>query len=122
MMKAKDIWDEQEEHKLYKLAAMKPILSQIEGKVRQQAIANANAPYILFEVPSFVFGYPLFNFKDAVKYLLDSLLSAGFWVWNVEEKYLLISWLKPVKTRDLGKPMLVTNYRPMAYNPEFLNT
>ena len=120
-MKAREIWDEQEEHKLYKLGAMKPILSQIEGKVRQQAIANSNAPYILFEVPSFVFGYPLFNFKDAIKYLLDELLKAGFWVWNVEEKYLLISWLKPVKSRDLGKPILTTNYRPQAYNPEFFN-
>ena len=122
MMKAREIWDEQEEHKLYKLAAMKPILSQIEGKVRQQAITNSNAPYILFEVPSFVFGYPLFNYKDAIKYLMDELLKAGFWVWNVEEKYLLISWLKPVKSRDLGKPILTTNYRPQAYNPEFFNS
>jgi hypothetical protein len=121
-MKAREVWDEQEERKLYKLAAMKPILSQIEGKVRQQAIANANAPYILFEVPSFVFGYPLFNFNDAIKFLMDNLLGAGFWVWHVEEKYLLISWLKPIKTKDLGKPMLVTNYRPMAYNPEFFNS
>ena len=121
MMKAREVWDEQEERKLYKLAAMKPILSQIEGKVRQQAIANGNAPYILFEVPSFVFGYPLFNFKDAIKYLMDNLLAAGFWVWNVEEKYLLISWLKPIKTKDLGKPMLVTNYRPMAYDSIFMH-
>ena len=90
-MKAREIWDQQEEHKLYKLAAMKPILTQIEAKVRQQAIMNSNAPYILFEVPSFVFGYPLFNFKDAITYLVDELLKAGFWVWNVEEKYLLIS-------------------------------
>jgi len=120
MMKAREIWDEQEEHKLYKMAAMKPILSQIEGKVRQQAIMNSNAPYILFEVPSFVFGYPLFNHKDAINYLLNELIKAGFWVWNVEEKYLLISWLKPIKTRDLGKPILTTNYRPQVYDSVFL--
>ena len=122
MIRARDVWDQQEEHKIYKLSAMKSILAQIEGKVREQAIRNSNAPYILFEVPSFVFGYPLFNFKDAVNYLLNELLKAGFWVWNVEEKYLLISWLRPVKTRDLGKTILTTNYRPQAYNPEFFNT
>jgi hypothetical protein len=122
MIRARDVWDEQEEHKIYKLSAMKSILAQIEGKVREQAIRNSNAPYILFEVPSFVFGYPLFNFKDAVNYLLNELLKAGFWVWNVEEKYLLISWLRPVKTRDLGKTILTTNYRPQAYNPEFFNS
>ena len=120
MMKAREIWDEQEEHKLYKMTAMKPILSQIEVKVRQQAIMNGNAPYILFEVPSFVFGYPLFNHKDAINYLLNELIKAGFWVWNVEEKYLLISWLKPVKSRDLGKPILTTNYRPLVYDSVFL--
>ena len=115
-MKAREVWDEQEERRLYKMGAMKPILAQIEGKVREQAIRNANAPYILFEVPSFVFGYPLFNFKDAINYLLGELLKAGFLVWNVDEKYLLISWLEPIKTRDLGKPMLVTNYRPQVYD------
>jgi hypothetical protein len=120
MMKAREVWDAQEESRLYKMSAMKPVLAQIEGKVRQQAIANVNAPYILFEVPSFVFGYPLFNYKDAVDYIMNELLKAGFWVWNVDEKYLLISWLKPVKTRDLGKPMLVTNYRPQAYDGAFL--
>jgi hypothetical protein len=122
MIRARDVWDEQEEHKIYKLSAMKSILAQIEGKIREQAIRNSNAPYILFEVPSFVFGYPLFNFKDAVNYLLNELLKAGFWVWNVEEKYLFISWLRPVKTRDLGKTILTTNYRPQAYNPEFFNS
>lgn len=121
MMRARDVWDEQEEHKLNKMAAMKPIIAQIEGKVRQQAIANSNAPYILFEVPSFVFGYPLFNHKDAINYLLNELLKAGFWVWNVEEKYLLISWLRPVKSKDLGKSILTTNYRPQVYDPNFMN-
>ena len=120
MMKAREVWDEQEEHRLYKMAAMKPVLAQIEGKVRQQAIVNANAPYILFEVPSFVFGYPLFNYADAIKYLTDELLKAGFWVWHVEEKYLFISWLKPVRVRDAGKSILTTNYRPQIYDTTFL--
>lgn len=120
MMRARDVWEEQEEHKQNKMAAMKPIISQIEQKVRQQAIANSNAPYILFEVPSFVFGYPLFNHKDAINYLLNELLKSGFWVWNVEEKYLFISWIKPIKSRDLGKSILTTNYRPQVYDPNFL--
>ena len=50
MLRARDVWDEQEEHKLNKMAAMRPIIAQIEGKIRQQAIANSNAPYILTEV------------------------------------------------------------------------
>jgi hypothetical protein len=120
MMRARDVWDEQEEHKLARMAAMKPVLAQIEGKIRKQAIIGPNAPYILYEVPSFVFGYPLFNFKDAIEYLKTELIRNGFWAWDVEEKYLFISWLKPVKTKDLGKPLLVTNYRPQVYDPSFI--
>jgi hypothetical protein len=119
-MRANDVRDEQEEHRLSRMAAMKPVLAQIEGKIRQQSIVGPNAPYILFEVPSFVFGYPLYNFKDAIEYLKNELIRAGFWAWDVEEKYLFISWIKPVKTRDLGKQMLVTNYRPQVYDPTFM--
>jgi hypothetical protein len=35
----------------------------------------------------------------------------------IENNSLFISWLKPVKTRDLGKPILTTNYRPQVYDP-----
>lgn len=120
MLRAREVWDEQEERKVYKMGAMRPVMAQIEQKIRQQAITNTNAPYILFEVPSFVFGYPLFNFKDAVEFLMGELFKAGYWVWNVEEKYLFISWMKPVKSRDMGKPILTTNYRPAIYDPHFL--
>jgi hypothetical protein len=120
MMRAREVWEDQEERRLYKLSAMRPVMAQIEGKIRQQSIANADAPYILFEVPEFVFGYPLYDLKSAIQYLMNELLKAGYWVWNVEEKYLLISWLKPIKTKDLGKPILVTNYRPQVYDPTFL--
>ena len=58
--------------------------------------------------------------KEAIEFLYREFSTAGYWVWVVEAKYLVISWLKPVKTRDLGKPILATNYRPMAYDPSSL--
>ena len=119
-MRARDVWDEQEERKNNRMAAMIPVISQIEAKIRQQAIHNSRAPYILYEVPTFVFGYPLYALKEAMEYLVTEFARAGYWVWIVDEKYLFISWMKPVKTRDLGKPILATNYRPMPYSPEYL--
>jgi hypothetical protein len=117
MLKARDIWDEQEDRKQNRMAAMGPVINQIQAKIRQQAIHNSNAPYIVFEVPTYVFGYPLFTLAEALEYLTSSFAKAGYWVWVVEAKYLFISWLKPVKTRDLGKPILATNYRPQVYDP-----
>jgi hypothetical protein len=120
MLKARDIWDEQEQRRSNRMAAMGPVIEQIQAKVKQQAIHNTNAPYILYEVPTYVFGYPLFSLKEAVQFLVSEFASAGYWVWVVDEKLLFISWLKPVKTRDVGKPILATNYRPMVYDPSTL--
>jgi hypothetical protein len=117
MLRARDVWDEQEDRKANRMAAMNPVIETIQSKIRQQAIHNSNAPYILYEVPSFVFGYPLYSLKEAKEYLVSEFARAGYWIWVVDEKYLFISWIKPVKTRDLGKPMLATNYRPQVYDP-----
>lgn len=120
MLRARDVWDEQEERKSNRMAAMGPVIAQIQAKIRQQAIHNSNAPYILYEVPTYVFGYPLFSLKEAIEFLTTEFAKAGYWVWVVDTKYLFISWLKPVKTRDLGKPILATNYRPLVYDPSTL--
>jgi hypothetical protein len=117
MLRARDVWDEQEERRLNRMAAMVPIITQIQAKIRQQSAHNSNAPYIVYEVPGFVFGYPLFTLKEAVDFLVGEFSKAGYWVWVVETKYLLLSWLKPVKTKDIGKPILATNYRPQVYDP-----
>jgi hypothetical protein len=117
MLRARDVWDEQEERRANRMAAMVPIISQIQSKIRQQATHNANAPYIVYEVPGFVFGYPLFTLKEAMDFLVGEFSKAGYWVWVVENKYLMLSWLKPIKTRDMGKPILATNYRPQVYDP-----
>jgi len=117
MLKAREVWDEQESRRENRMAAMGPVINQIQAKIRTQAIHNSNAPYIVFEVPTYVFGYPLFSLAEAMEFLVKSFSQAGYWVWIVENKYLMISWLKPVKTRDAGRPILATNYRPQVYDP-----
>jgi hypothetical protein len=102
------------------MAAMTPVMAQIQAKIRTHAAHHSNAPYIVYEVPTYVFGYPLFSLAEALEYLTQTLSKAGYWVWIVETKFLMISWLKPVKTKDLGKPILATNYRPMVYDPSNL--
>ena len=120
MLKASDVWQEQEQRRSNRMAAMIPVVAQIQAKIKTQSIHNTNSPYIIFEVPTYVFGYPLYSLKEAFDYLIAEYSKAGYWVWIVEENFLLISWLKPVKTRDLGKPILATNYRPQVYDPATL--
>jgi hypothetical protein len=117
MLKAREVWNQQESRRLNRMAAMSPVMIQIQAKIKQQAIHNTNAPYIIYEVPTFVFGYPLYSLAEALEFLVKEYSTSGYWVWVVEQKYLLISWIKPIKTRDAGRPILATNYRPQVYDP-----
>ena len=116
MIRATDVLQEQQQRRENRMAAMTPVIAQIQAKIRQQAIHNANAPYILYDVPTYVFGYPLFSLKEALEFLVTEFSKAGYWIWIVDGKYLFISWMKAVKSRD-GKPILTTNYRPQVYDP-----
>lgn len=118
MLKAKEVWEEQEARKEQRMAAMRPVLSQLYAKIRRQAIHAPNAPYVVFEIPSYVFGYPLYQLSEAKEYLIQTLQTSGFLVWVVDEKYLFISWVKtPTGKNNAYRPPLVTNYRPMPYDP-----
>jgi hypothetical protein len=116
MLKARDVWDEQEARKEQRMSAMRPVLAQLYAKVRQQAIHAPNAPYVVFEIPTYVFGYPLFQLSEAREYLTNTLTASGYLVWVVDEKYLFLSWMKTSKSASY-RPQLTTNYRPNVYDP-----
>lgn len=123
MLRARDVWDEQEARKEQRMAAMRPVLAQLYAKVRRQAIHSPNAPYVVFEIPSYVFGYPIFQLSEAREYLLHTLQTSGYLVWVIDEKYLLISWMKQSGGKNSNyRPPLVTNYRPQVYNPTDLGS
>ena len=105
------------------MSAMRPVLAQIHAKIRKQAIHSPNAPYVVTEIPEFVFGYPLYQLAEAREYLLKTLQASGFQVWPVNEKYLLVSWVKTVnRTNGNYRPPLITNYRPQVYDPVALGS
>ena len=87
MLKAREVWNEQEQRRLNRMAAMTPVMSQIQAKIKQQAIHNTNAPYIVYEVPTYVFGYPLFKLSEALEFLTKEYSAAGYWVWVVDAKF-----------------------------------
>ena len=123
MLKAKEVWEEQESRKEQRMAAMRPVLAQLHAKIRKQAIHAPNAPYVVFEIPTYVFGYPLYQLTEAREYLTRTLEGSGFLVWTVDEKYLLVSWVKtPGSKTNSYRPPLITNYRPQVYDPVTLGS
>jgi hypothetical protein len=123
MLKARDVWDEQEARREKRMSAMRPVLAQLYAKVRKQAIHAPNAPYVLFEIPTYVFGYPLYPLREAREYLMTTLQASGYLVWPVDEIFLLVSWAKTSGTRaGTYRPPIVTNYRPNVYDPTSLGS
>ena len=120
MLKARDVIQEQENQRERRMSAMRPVLAQIYAQIKKQAIHSPDAPYLVFEVPKFVFGYPLFKLTEAREFLLTTLTESGFNVWPVNNDYLLISWSKQQMNR--GRPSLLTNYRPQVYDPVALGS
>ena len=123
MLKAREVWDEQETRREQRMAAMRPVLAQLYAKIRKHAIHSPNAPYVVFEIPSYVFGYPLYQLSEAREYLLKTLQTSGYLVWVVDEKYLFVSWMKTTGNKQNSyRPPLVTNYRPQVYDPTSLGS
>ena len=120
MLKARDVLQEQENQRERRMSAMRPVLAQIYSQIKRQAIHSSDASYIVFEIPKFVFGYPLFKLTEARDYLLETLSQSGFGVWPVNNDYLLITWAKQQMNR--GRPSLLTNYRPQVYDPVALGS
>lgn len=120
MLKARDVLQEQENQRERRMSAMRPVLAQIYAQIKKQAIHASDAPYIVFEIPKFVFGYPLFKLTEAREYLLATLSESGFAVWPVNNDYILITWAKQQMNR--GRPSLLTNYRPQVYDPVALGS
>lgn len=120
MLKARDVWDEQEARKEQRMAAMRPVLAQLYGKIRRQAIHSPNAPYVLFDIPEYVFGYPLYQMSEARDYLMKTLQTSGYLVWIVDAKYMFVSWVKTPSTSTKPRSQLTTNYRPMPYDSMYM--
>lgn len=124
MLKAREVWDEQESRREQRMAAMRPVLAQLYGRIRRHAISVPDSPYVVFEIPPYVFGYPLYQLAEARDYLTKTLRESGFLVWVVDEKYLLVSWVKTTQSKSNNnyRPPLITNYRPMTYDPTQLGS
>ena len=123
MLRAKDLWKQEDERKTTKMQAMKPVMSNLFGQIKTHAALNPTSPYFAFDVPSFVFGYPLYDHEEATAFVRDVLVEQGFQVWIAGTCTLVISWLKPTasKTTAFRPPPVVPDYRPQVYDPAAMN-
>jgi len=123
MLKAKDLWKQADEQHLIKMNAMKPVLCNLFNQLKNHAARNPEAPYFVFDVPSYVFGYPLYDHQQAVKYVKETLEEQGFQVWISGVSTLVISWIKPTNKEKTTRFVLPQgpSYRPFVYDDSMMN-
>jgi hypothetical protein len=116
MLKAGDLWKQVEQQNTIKMNAMKPVLANLFAQLKTHVAVNPESPVFAFDVPSFVFGYPLFDHRQAIQYCKEILEERGFQVW-VANSTLVISWIKPMKqqSRSIVPQHSGPSYRPFVY-------
>jgi len=119
MLQAKELWKAEEERKAYRMRAMRPVLANLFQSIKLHAQQNPESPYMAFDVPSFVFGYPLYDHAEAVRYVQETLEENGYQVWLAPPSILVISWMKPAKPAAKtaqAPPKPGPDYRPFVYD------
>jgi hypothetical protein len=117
MLQAKELWKQSDERKAHRMRAMRPVLANLFGTLKVHARTNPDSPYFAFDVPSFVFGYPLYDHNEAVEYIYETLVENGFQVWKTPPAVLFISWMKPAaKVVGPRPPKPGPDYRPFVYD------
>ena len=118
MLQARELWKAEEERKSHRMRAMRPVLAGLFADLQRHSQLNPESPMMAFNVPSFVFGYPLYDHNEAIVYVKETLEEQGFKVWVAPPATLMISWMKPVKqTRETPKPPKPgPDYRPFVYD------
>jgi hypothetical protein len=76
-----------------------------------------NVKYCFFQVPSYIYGIPLYDFKQCILYLVTALNKNGFEIKYTHPNLLYISWLGR-SNKDSADRQLITNRPPEnTYNP-----
>lgn len=81
----------QEERRERKREIFKEVYSRVEQKINNYASMGSQACY--YEIPNFLFGFPLLNVAEVMEYVLARLNKVGFIAFQIENtNYIYISW------------------------------
>ena len=90
MVKAQDLINAQKERENIKYKTFAKIYSNIEKKIKLASSSNYYQVY--YDIPEFVIGFPLYNFKECKKNIIRQLILNEFDVEEYSQTILLIKW------------------------------
>lgn len=87
------------------------ILKNCDTRIRQQIVHNEVC--MVFRIPSFMPGYPLYSHSEAVDYIYKKLIRQGFYVRMVDAETIYISWI-PKKKKKVKKKSILDEIKEKA--------
>ncbi len=102
------------------------ILKKCHNRIKLVAKLNNDICFCFYIVPNYIYGIPLYNFNECMKYVVTSLVKNGFDVKYTHPNLLYISWLNKSNPKSIENTKINTptnqkrdsNYRPInSYKP-----
>jgi hypothetical protein len=90
MVNAKDLIKEQKKKEKSKYKIFKNVYSSIETKIT--LASQTGYYYTWYEIPEFLLGFPLYNYRECNKYIIDKLKENNFIIEEYPGNLLLITW------------------------------
>ena len=89
-LKISDLYSTINEKNLKRLEVYDSVLVKCHKRIMYNS--KLEKTYCFYQIPEFIFGVPLYNPQEMVKYVINSLENNGFNLMYVDPNWLFISW------------------------------
>lgn len=111
----------QEARKNRELEVYKNIFEKVQYKIYIFAANGSKA--CIYEIPSFIFGFPLIDIPKTMEYIIGRLNNQGFVAFQVSAQEIYINWdLSAQKRKELRQKERETSKISLSENDELTNT
>jgi len=93
------------EEKTLKESSKNDIFKIVLNKIIQKIIytnRHTEQTYIIFEIPQILIGYPQYDMKSCLLFIMNKLNENGYLVYFVYPFYLYINWRSTYKTKQMN--------------------
>ena len=121
MIKINELYDQQDKNNKRKESIYNEVLTKCHHRIKLTAKNYPDNCYCYYTIPKIIYGIPLYNLEECLRYIMNKLIENGFKVYYTHPNLLYITWFKEETKSITNKPenkMLFKNYKSIEdYKP-----
>jgi hypothetical protein len=94
MINISELYNQQENNNKRKESIYKEVLTKCHHRIKLTAKMYPDNCYCYYTIPKILYGVPLYNLEDCLKYMSENLIENGFKVYYTHPNLLYITWFK----------------------------